>query len=108
MADAALEGARRCGSGSTVRVNSEGDGDDSAADVAAGGPFDGGVVLQPEGGDRCSQVVMATLHLHSGEVRAEAAVDADTEREVAVWLAIDDELVGVRELGWVAVGGRER
>ncbi len=45
--------------------------------------------------------------LEAGEVRAEAAVDAAAEGQVAVGLAVPDELPGVGELGLVDVGGAE-
>ena len=37
------------------------------------------------------------LHLHAGDVRAKATMDADAEREMAVLLPIDDKFVGVLE-----------
>ena len=46
--------------------------------------------------------------LHPGQVRPDAAVDAEPERGVPVDLAVDDDLVGPLELLRVAVGGRER
>ena len=46
--------------------------------------------------------------LHAGQVRAEAPVDAEPERGVAVPGPIDDELVGSIEHLGVAVGCRER
>ena len=45
--------------------------------------------------------------LHPGQVRADAAVDAEPERGVPVHLAVDDDLVGPLELLGVAVGRRE-
>ena len=51
---------------------------------------------------------MATRQLHAGQVRADAAVDAEAEGGVAVLGPVDDDLVGVLEQRGVAVGGRER
>ena len=48
------------------------------------------------------------LQLEAGEVRAEAAVDAEAEGGVAVLLPVDDERVGILEHVRITVGGRER
>src|SRR5215218_9987974 len=36
-------------------------------------------------------------HLHAREIRTDAAVNAEPERGVAVFLAVDQHLVGIRE-----------
>src|SRR5215217_2266080 len=45
--------------------------------------------------------------LHPGQVRSDAAVDAQTEGGVPVDRAVDDHLVSALELLGITVGGRE-
>src|SRR5665213_3489717 len=47
-------------------------------------------------------------HFHAREVGADAAMDAEAERSVAVFLAVDHDLVGIREHRGIAVGGGKR
>ena len=50
----------------------------------------------------------ADRELEAGQARADAPVDSHPEREVAVGLAVEDDLVGIRERALVAVRRRER
>src|SRR5215470_5400148 len=47
-------------------------------------------------------------HLQARQIGADAAMDAETEGGVAIFLAINDDLIGVREHVRIAVGSRER
>ena len=57
-------------------------------------------------GDAPVPLAQRDPQLQAGEVRAEAAVHAAAEREVAVDLAVEAHVVGVGELGLVGVGRR--
>ncbi len=58
-------------------------------------------------GDLRQPLLDGDAQFHAGEVRSGAAVDAGTEREVAVLLAVEDDLVGVGEHLGVTVGAGE-
>src|SRR5204863_10014319 len=73
----------------------------------ASGPRHNVWVLQPEVRDALQPFLDRDAHLHPGEVRAGAAVDAYAKGDVRVDRAVDDDFIGVGELLRVAVGGRE-
>ena len=58
-------------------------------------------------GDARQPLLDGDLQLHAGQVRAEAAVDADAEREVPVALAVDARPRRDPRTSRVAVAGRE-
>ena len=68
--------------------------------VAAGSSRNSGMRREP--------FLQRDRDLHAGEVRADAAVDAEPERRVAVLLAVDHHAVGIREHRRIAVRRRER
>ena len=78
-----------------------------AADLADA-PAHGVRVGELEVREALQELVDGDGQLEPGQVRAQAAVDAETERGVAVLQAVDDDLVGALEHLGVAVGGRER
>ena len=57
-------------------------------------------------GDAPVPLAQRDAQLGAGEVGAEAAVDADAERDVAVGLAVEAHDVAVGELGFVGVRRR--
>ena len=70
-------------------------------DVAAPASCPGGIV---DAGDARQQLAQRDLRLEPRQRRADAVVDAHAEGDVAVVPAIEEELVGPREDGLVAVG----
>src|SRR5690606_16840612 len=72
--------------------------DGARATHLAPAPRDGAGVGELEGGNAIEEPLDGHPELHPGQVRAEAAVDARTEGEVAVSLPVDDELVGAIEV----------
>src|SRR5581483_8242161 len=75
----------------------EDDGEGAGASDLAGGPDDGGGVFEAEFGDAGQPFLEGDAELEAGEVGAEAAVDAETEGDVAVLRAVEDDPVGVGE-----------
>src|SRR4051795_9555432 len=73
----------------------------------SGGPRDARLVAQRELGDPLHPDLERHPKLHPGEVRADTTMNAESERRVLVYLAVDDDLVGPLELVRVAVGGGE-
>src|SRR5260221_4413544 len=71
-------------------------------------PFHRSFRIETEVGDALQPFLDRDRHLHPREVGADAAVNADAQGCVTVLLAFDHDLVGIREHGGVAVGGRER
>src|SRR5271165_6661860 len=70
-------------------------------------------------GDRCARIEMEFRdarepllkrdpNLHAGEIRSDAAVDAETESGVAVLTPIYDDATGIGKHRRISVGGRKR
>src|SRR4029079_5469525 len=77
-----------------------------AADLP-GRPRDGVGVRQLEVREAGHPLLEGDGQLHAGEVGPEAAVDAETDRGVAVDSPVEHDPVGVLEDLRIAVGGRE-
>ena len=86
-------------------LRSELDGKPARAAHGAFGPRH--LAVEAELGNALQQLLHGHRHLHAREVGADAAVDAEAEGGMPVLLAVDDDLVGVREHRRVAAGGRE-
>src|SRR5262245_25134233 len=64
--------------------------------------------VEPEVGDTPEPFLKRDLQLHAGEIGTYAAVDAETECGVPVFLPVDHNLVGIGDEAGITVGGWER
>ena len=65
-------------------------------------------ISETEVGNSRQELLQAHSELHPRHMRAEAAVDAGTERDVRVVLTIQHDVFGIAEPALVAVGRRDR
>src|SRR5262245_56499147 len=63
---------------------------------------------KPELGDTPEPLLKGDLQLHAGEIGTEAAVDAETERGMPVFLAFDHNLVRIGDKAGIPIGSGER
>src|SRR5262249_15658247 len=103
---AALSGIK--GDGAPVSAPRSAKSDRQQARTAHGtlGPLD--FAGETELRDPFQEFLDRNRHLQAREVGADAAMDAETEGGVAIFLAINDDLIVVREHVRIAVGSRER
>src|SRR4051794_6163569 len=87
------------------RTGSEGERQGAWSVDLAGGPRDRLRVRERERRDPVQEALERGAQFHPGQVRAQAAVDADAEGNVPVALAVEQHLIGAVEHRRVPVGG---
>src|SRR6185295_7140079 len=66
-------------------------------------PGDLGARREAELGDALEPFLQRNRDLHAGEIRADAAMDAEAERDVTILGPVDHHTVGIREHRGIAI-----